>query len=116
MGIFNLFNKPQQAYTDFKTIMVDEIYLISVPDGWSQFKSDRFRMKSKNNKIQFSITNYGKNVADLSDSERAISTIDDLKNQFLPLFKKFINEGGFISNNDLEIGKDYIYQSFKVDK
>ncbi|MEM6721177.1 MAG: hypothetical protein AAF611_17740, partial [Bacteroidota bacterium] len=25
-------------------------------------------------------------------------------------------EGGFISNNDLEIGKDYIYQSFKVDK
>ena len=111
MGFFNFLKKEEFNYTDFHKVLVDNMYLIDIPSDWLQFKSDRFRAKSKNNTIEFSVTNYLKNS---SDAQRFGS--DDLKNQFLPLFKKFVNEGGYVSNEDLEIEENYIYQSFKVGK
>jgi len=89
-------------------IAVDGVYLLEVPNSWSHFDSDRFRMKTADESVQFSATNYAKDGARLP-------TINDLKGMYLPLFDKFVNEGGFISNNNLEIGKDFVYQSFKVD-
>lgn len=111
MGIFNFSKKEKLEYTNFNPTLVDDIYIINIPSNWSKFESDRFRVRSKNKKIELSITNYAKDVLQPDNFG-----IEDLKNDFLPLFDKFVNEGGYISNNDLEIGKNFLYQSFKVDK
>ena len=111
MGIFNFFKKEELNYNDFAMMLVDDIYLINIPSDWSKFESDRFRVRAKNKKIEFSITNYAKKA-----SQSDAFGIEELKGQFLPLFDKFINEGGYVSNKDLEIGKNYIYQSFKIGK
>ena len=109
--MFNFLKKKKQNYSDFNKMIVDNIYLIDIPSEWNKFESDRFRVKSKNNKIQLSITNYIKKL----ESGNGVD-IENLKSQFLPLFDKFINEGGYVSNGDLDIGENYIYQSFAVDK
>ncbi|WP_271404826.1 hypothetical protein [Tenacibaculum soleae] len=111
MGIFNFSKKEELNYTDFNTMMIDNVYLIKIPKEWNKYESDRFRARTKNKKIDFSITNYGKEISTPDNFG-----IEDLKNQFLPLFDKFVNEGGYVSNKDLEIGENFIYQSFKVGK
>ena len=108
MGFFS-FNK-KKDYKDFKAVLVDDLYFIKLPENWHQYESDRFRARAMDGSIDFSITNYGKPIIGTDDFG-----IEDLKRQFLPLLDKFVKEGGYISNNDLEIGIDYIYQSFKVD-
>ena len=109
MGIFNFTKKKELNYENFNLTMIDNVYLIKIPSDWKQFESDRFRVQSKDKKLQLSITNYGKQI-ETPDS----FSIEDLKNEFLPLFDKFVKEGGYISNNDLNIGENNIYKSFKV--
>ncbi len=110
MGLFNFNKKKKSSDVSMKTMMIDNSYFIAIPEDWQHYKSDRFRTRSKDKKIDFSITNYGKQISVPDDYG-----IESLKKQFLPLFNKFINEGGYISNNDQEIGEDFIYQSFKMD-
>lgn len=112
MGLFDIFKSKSETTesSSTKMVLVDNAYLIDVPSTWNQFASDRFRMTNSDKTIQFSITNYAKQV----DSNHSF-TIDELKQQTLPLFQRFINEGGYEQYNDLDIGKDYIYQAFKVD-
>ncbi len=47
MGIFN-FSKKKKQNTDFKTIIVDNIFFVKIPTDWNAYKSDRFRAQSKN--------------------------------------------------------------------
>lgn len=110
MGIFNFGKKHRDIVTNFKTVSVDNIYLISIPDDWYPYESDRFRTSTKDQKINFSATNYSKEVAQSDEYSN-----EYLESQFLPLFEKFVNEGGYVSNNDLEIRDNFIYQSFIVD-
>ena len=112
MGLFDIFkNKSEmKESSSTKMVLVDNAYLIEVPTIWSQFESDRFRMTNEDKTIHFSITNYAKQVsADHS------FTIDELKQQTLPLFERFVSEGSYEQYSDLDIGKNYIYQAFKVD-
>lgn len=109
MSIFNFSKK--ERYAVFDTISIDNVYSISLPKELIYYSSDRFRARTKDKKVDLSITNYGKKIT----KDHSFG-IEDLKNQFLPLFDKFINEGGYLSNKDLEIGDNYIYQSFNVEK
>ena len=111
MGLFNFTKKEELNYTEFKPIIVDNIYMIKIPENWNQYKSDRFRARSNNKKVDFSITNFRKEVS-LPDN----FGIENLKKQCLPLFDKFVKEGGYVSNKDLEVGENFIYQSFKIGK
>ena len=111
MGLFDIFkNKNEEKDSPKKMVLVDNVYLIDVPDTWNQFESDRFRMTNADKTINLSVTNYAKDV-----SADHLFTIEDLKRQTLPLFERFVNEGGYEKHNDLEIGNNYVYQAFKVD-
>lgn len=116
MGLFDIFRSKDKNDSGYqppagkKVVSVDDIYLVTVPEEWKQFESDRFRMRNADSTIQLSISNYGKQGTDEEYS------IEDLKAQMLPLLENFVTEGGYESLNDLEIGKNYICQSFKVDE
>jgi hypothetical protein len=94
----------------FKTHSVDEIFWIGLPIGWEPFESDRFRAKTQDEKTKISITNWV-----LAD-ESQIADGQQLKTRVLPLYEKFIVEGGYEPYDDLIANKKYISRSFKVDE
>ncbi|WP_298239492.1 hypothetical protein [uncultured Algibacter sp.] len=117
MGIFDRFKKKEKEVktternvSKSKIVMVDQVYLLDVPEDWNQFESDRFRMKNQKNTLQFSATNYGKEL-----SKGGEYSISDLKPEIDDLFVKFEKEGDYEPINDRINGKDFIYQAFKVD-
>ncbi len=116
MGIFDFLkgNKDDKSgpTTDgAKIVMVDNIYLLSVPKDWTQYESDRFRMKTTSESIQFSASNYAKSIETVPSY-----SIIELKPEVLALFDNFEKEGGYIPLNDQLIGEDFVYQAFKVDE
>src|SRR5687768_7128924 len=111
MGLFDIFkNKNTEsenvAPPGKKIVSVDDIYLISVPQEWKEFESDRFRMKTADERVQFSATNYARPEVD----ERF--SIEDLKAQMLPLFDNFVKEGGYERIGSVMIGSNFIYHPF----
>ncbi|MEX1003165.1 MAG: hypothetical protein WDZ35_13690 [Crocinitomicaceae bacterium] len=101
---------PEPVANDmFKTVPVDEIYMVSIPTDWQIYESDRFRTVNKDETIHFSISNYA--------NDKVSSPLDKkaLEEQILPLFENFVKEGGYIAHDDLEITNDYAYQAFNVD-
>ena len=114
MGLFDIFkNKKKddsESQSYFKTIMIDNVYLIKIPQDWTQYESDRFRTINKSKDVNFNVTNYGK----LLDRENPF-TFDELKKETFSLFESFVNEGGYEAINDREAISNYVYQSFKVD-
>lgn len=90
--------------------MVDNAYLIKIPQDWTQYESDRFRTINKFKNVNFNVTNYGKPL----DKENQF-TFDELKKEIFSLFESFVNEGGYEAINDREANSNYVYQSFKVD-
>lgn len=126
MGIFDRFKKSKKeakkselqsdssidkTNNEWKIIMVDQIYLLDVPNSWKEFNSDRFRMKNSSDTLQFSASNYGKSLTDSNGF-----AIQDLKNEVDALFVRFEKEGGYEPINDKIVGDKFIYQAFKVDK
>lgn len=120
MGFFNkmknLKNKSDDKqgvvpFEDFKLIMkpyiVDGIYSIGIPVGWNVFESDRFRCKTEDEKTQMSITNW--NIDNPSSNE------DELRSRVLPLYDKYVDEGGYVPYDDFFINENQISKSFKVD-
>ncbi len=124
MGIFDRFKKSKEEVkpkfntektesksdAGMKMIMVDQIYLLDVPNDWKEFESDRFRMKNSTDTLQFSASNYGKSL-----SESNGFATQDLIREVNALFVKFENEGGYEPINDKIEGTNFIYQAFKVD-
>lgn len=114
MGLFDfLKSKPQQptylAPDGYKQFLVDNIFYIQAPDYFEFVESDRFRLKNADETKLVSITNWAR------EGVTTKMTKEDLKSMILPLYKKYIEEGGFEAFNDLETENDYISQSFKVD-
>ena len=114
MPIFNFLKKSKTRAKSSgkaikKRVLIDKTYTVEVPTIWNQIESDRFRMTNKSNSLLFSVTNY---LGPLDDSITSMEEMLDFTN---PLFKKFVNEGGFISHNDQIVGDDYVYAGFKVD-
>ncbi|CAD0005570.1 hypothetical protein [Flavobacterium salmonis] len=112
MGIFDIFKSKNQNENEakFKNIGIDNVYLIDIPEDWTQYKSDRFRAINKTKSINFSITNYGKSL----DPKNPF-TLDKLKAETFELFQKFVTEGGYEPIDDREANNNYVYQAFKVD-
>ncbi len=114
MGLFDFFKNKRKDDSDnesnFKLIMVDNAYLINIPQDWTQYESDRFRTINKSKNINFNVSNYGK----LLDKENPF-TFDELKKETFSLFESFVNEGGYEAIDDREANINYVYQSFKVD-
>ena len=113
MGFLDIFNKKtttNQESQENKTVFVDEVYLIDIPKDWSPYESDRFRTINKSKKINFSATNYGKPI----DMHNRF-TVEELEKEIFVLFDRFVNEGGYEPIDDRTTGKDFVYQSFKVD-
>ncbi len=112
MGLFDFLKKADnnQQDTNFKTVIVDGVYMIEIPKDWNQFESDRFRTVDSTKKVNFVVTNYGK---DLDPNKKF--TVNELATETFDLFEKFVKEGDYIPNDDRLIGKNFVYQSFIVD-
>ncbi|MEY3444293.1 MAG: hypothetical protein RLZZ519_2574 [Bacteroidota bacterium] len=115
MGLFDLFqrkgNQPKPAATHY-SVKVYSLFSVTLPVEWVEYKSDRFRTRGMRDGVQFSISAYSK---PMQGSNTAIIE-SELREQSLGFFRKFVVEGGFEANNDLELKKDSAYQSFKVDE
>ncbi len=118
MGIFDLFkSKKEETKNEFEFIidlkkhLVDNFYIISLPANWKQYKSDRFRAKTNDDKLQVSITNY----ANQSNGDFKINSsfFKDLK---LHLYENFVTEGEYEPYDDLKVTDKFITKSFKVDE
>jgi len=121
MSIFDKFRKQKKvsdnnqniqitnANDGFKVHAVDGILKIELPEYWESFESDRFRAKSSDGKTQISITNFGMDI-----KQSLGETL--LKNITLPLYERFVAEGGFEPHDDLIVNDRFISKSFKVDE
>ncbi len=112
MGLFDIFkskNDNQQKELT-KTLAIDNIYLLTIPSDWTPYESDRFRTINNTKTVNFSITNYGKEL----DKNNPF-TLEELKQETFALFERFVNEGGYEAINDREANNNYVYQAFKVD-
>jgi hypothetical protein len=114
MGLFDLFKRndqvEDQSSSRLKKVIVDDVYIIEIPENWTQFKSDKFRTVSKSKKINFVATNTGKQLVPNNKF-----SIEELKEETFALFERFVKEGGYEAIDDREVGQDFVYQSFKVD-
>jgi len=117
MSIFDKFRKQKKELDNnqnsntndgFKVHAVDGILKIELPEYWKPFESDRFRAKSSDEKTQISITNFGKDIK--QPVGEAL-----LKDVTLPLYDRFVAEGGFEPYDDLIVNDKFISKSFKVD-
>jgi len=120
MGLFDKFKKGKsisdniQGVVPFedlnlimKTHLVDGIYMVGLPIGWNVYESDRFRAKTEDGKTEISITNWS------IDNPR--SNEEELKSSVLPLYDKFVVEGGYEPYDDFVFNDNKISKSFKVD-
>lgn len=93
-----------------ETHLVDSLYWVGIPADWTPFASDRFRAKTQDGKTQISITNW------VIDSGEESVGEEQLKASVLPLYKSFVEEGGYEAYDDLIVNNNYISKSFKVDE
>ena len=112
MGLFDIFKNREHESSEysFKMVLVDELLLIEIPTDWMEYESDRFRTINKSKSINFSMSNFGK---ELDESSRF--SLNELKSEINSLFVRFEKEGGYIPINDKEATDNFVYQSFKVD-
>lgn len=117
MGLFDfLKSKGQQSSQNlpkppdgFKWHLVDDIFYVYALDIYEFVKSDRFRLTVPGDISQISITNF-----EFSGSATKM-TKEDFETNVLPIYKKYVDQGGYEPINDLEANDSYISQSFKVD-
>ncbi|MCF6360537.1 MAG: hypothetical protein L3J29_07220 [Cyclobacteriaceae bacterium] len=115
MGIFSMFNKNKNketstnSETNFKEHLIDNFFIVKLPIDWIPYKSDRFRAKTKNGKLQMSIINYANQTGEIEVNS------DFFKELKIDLYAKFVTEGGYEPYDDLIVTNDFISKSFKVD-
>jgi len=111
MKLFKFFKKnvPAEAGIEQQQrYLVDDLYYITTSSELKPVKSDRFRMETESGKVQLSISNY-----EFSHFVPGVS-VNDITNFVLPLFKDFIENGGYIPLDNLTIEDNFVCQSFKV--
>lgn len=115
MGIFSMFNKNKDketstnSETNFKEHLIDNFFIVKLPNDWIPYKSDRFRAKTKNGKLQMSIINYANQTGEIEVNS------DFFKELKIDLYAKFVTEGEYEPYDDLIVTNDFISKSFKVD-
>ena len=112
MGLLDIFKRKNQDAKPLerKAVLIDNLYLIYLPQDWTPFPSDRFRTVNASKTINFSITNFGKPI-----NKDKPFTFEQLKAETFANFGKFVTEGGYEAIDDREAISNYVYQAFKVD-
>lgn len=113
MGLFDSFKKEKSSSNkrleDTTWHFIDKIYKIQLPTDWKFVESDRFRVIGEKDQIEFALTNYVKPIEQAGKIDASF-----FKGFKLGLYERYINEGGYISYNDLEVSDAHIAHSFKV--
>lgn len=115
MGIFSIFRKnktketPENSKSNFIEHLIDDCFIVKLPTDWIPYQSDRFRAKTKNEKLQISIINYANQTGEIE-----VNT-DFFKELKIDLYQKFVTEGGYEPYEDLSVTNNFISKSFKVD-
>lgn len=93
-----------------KTHLVDSLFWVGLPIGWEPYDSDRFRAQTQDGKTCISITNW------LLDDQNTPISEERMRARVLPLYEKFVVEGGYEPYDDLFSTSNRISKSFKVDE
>ncbi|MCL5244462.1 hypothetical protein M4I21_01490 [Cellulophaga sp. 20_2_10] len=117
MGLFSFFNSKKKEekegfefVTDFKKHLIDNILIVNLPVNWIPYKSDRFRAKTDDEKLQMSLVNY-----ENKEKNNVVLNSQFFKDLKLELYDVFVTEGEYEPYDDLKISDSFITKSFKVD-
>lgn len=115
MGLFDFLRKPKAGSAPQPThhsVFVYNSFYVDLPVDWVPYESDRFRTKGRLDGVQFSISSYSK---PMQPHAFGVMMHEGLQNSE-GMFRNFVEEGGYIPNDDLQRAETYLYQSFTVDE
>ncbi len=118
MGLFDFLKpKPKLELTEaqkpgdgFETFLVDDLFYIIAPYMFYFEEGDRFRLATESDKLHISITNH---IVEI-DTKGLVITKEDLERNVMPFYQDFIDNGGYVSCDDLKLTDKYIALSFSV--
>lgn len=121
MGIFSFFKK-DKSKIDKVQVIEDERkeydmdnYVIRIPSSWTTYSENkRFKANSSDKSIELSVNVKPINLSFEENTDISYSKV--LEQIINPLMDKFVNQGGYVEQEDRKFTNEFAYCSFLVDK